>query len=383
MRPRFKEIFIFVAGAAPQVISEVIFVLARKKPPRLADEIHIITTSLGKKAITETLINRNILNSMALEYNLPLIPPEEINFIVPKDKGGKEIEDIVTPEDNEIIGDLITSFIREKAKENGSRLHCSLAGGRKTMSFYLGSALQLFGRPWDKLYHVLVNQEFEANPEFFYKPKKNKLINFRDKEGNLRLLNTKNAKIYLAELPFIRLGHKLKLPAANFKDLVAEGQQEIDMASIQPELRVKLRERSVTIGDKIIYFQPMLLFIYTAMLDQKIKGCSRPERPYCYECRDCFRELTAIFSYENIKRLLPYYEALYSGAALKGQEFLKRWSRGMPPENVRQYLSKIKNLLQKELKNESLISIYAVFPLRIYAASRYGIRVEKRKIFIE
>ena len=40
------------------------------------------------------------------------------------------------------------------------------------MSFYMGAAMLLFGRPWDKLYHILVTPEFETNHEFFYKPQK-------------------------------------------------------------------------------------------------------------------------------------------------------------------------------------------------------------------
>ncbi|WP_442891844.1 CRISPR-associated ring nuclease [Dissulfurispira sp.] len=40
------------------------------------------------------------------------------------------------------------------------------------MSFYMGAALQLFGRPWDRLYHVLVTPEFESNPEFFTSQRK-------------------------------------------------------------------------------------------------------------------------------------------------------------------------------------------------------------------
>lgn len=382
---RFREVLIFVAGGSPQVISEAIFALSQKKPPVLADQVTIITTSLGKRIIQETLIKKNILGGLAKEYDLPPISLSEENFIVPRDGQGREIEDIVTKEDNEIIGDLITSFIREKAKDQGARLHCSLAGGRKTMSFYLGSALQLFARPWDKLYHVLVTPEFEANPEFYYKPKKNKIITIRDRNGNIRHLNTRDAQIYLAELPFIRLGPKLRLQGENFRKLVAEGQKEIDVASIQAELRVKLRERTLTIADKTIYFQPILLFVYLAFLSQKINSCPHPSRPYCYECRDCFVDLNTLFNFESLKNLIHYYEAIFGGITFKGKEFLQKWEKykGFPPEVVRQYLSKIKAILRRELTDEALCPLYLVSPLKAWGASRYGLRLEKSKIFIE
>lgn len=380
---RFKEVLIFVAGAAPQIITETIYSLSQKKPPIYADELYIITTSLGKKIIKEVLLDKNVLSLLYQEYSLPPISFTEKNFIVPRDKQGQEISDIRSKEDNEIIGDLITSFIREKAKDEGTRLHCSLAGGRKTMSFYLGSALQLFGRPWDRLYHVLVTPEFEANPEFFYKPKKNKTIWIKDKEGRSLRLNTKDAQIYLAELPFIRLFQKLRLQAISFSQLVSEGQKEIDLASIQPELRVNIRERLVSIGNRSIYFQPMLLFIYMAFINQKIKKCFHPDRAYCFECRDCFEELNAIFNRENLEKLAHYYSDLYKGSPLKAQEFLSKWKSGLDAENVRQYISKLKGIIQKELQDELLCSLYSIQPIRIYAGSRYGLRVEKSKIILE
>jgi hypothetical protein len=91
-----------------------------------------------------------------------------------KGQKGQFLDDIREGSHNEALGDFIAGFIREKSQDSNTRLHCSLAGGRKTMSFYLGSALQLFGRPWDKLYHVLVSPEFESHPEFYYKPRKDR-----------------------------------------------------------------------------------------------------------------------------------------------------------------------------------------------------------------
>ncbi|MCX7974437.1 MAG: CRISPR-associated ring nuclease Csm6 [Candidatus Aminicenantes bacterium] len=381
----FKEIFIFVAGASPQIITETIYALAQKKPPVHPDEIYIITTAHGKKIIIQALINEGILNSLCCEYGLPLINLGEENFIVPVDEHGQEIEDIRTDKDNEIIGDLISSFIREKAKDESARLHCSLAGGRKTMSFYLGSALQLFGRPWDKLYHVLVTPEFENNPEFYYKPKKNKLIIIKDKEGKERQLKTKDAQIFLAELPFIRLSHKFKFQRASFRELVAEGQREIDLAYIQPELRINLSDRLIFIGDKAIAMPPMLLFVYVAFCHQKLKACLHPERPYCYECRDCFGELIKLFDFESLKKLSNYYRALYRGVPLKTEEFLGKWERknGLPVDTIRQYISKINKTIDLGLNEDSIKRFFTISAIRAYGSSRYGLSLEKSKIIFE
>jgi len=380
---RFKEIFIFVAGAVPQVITETIYALSQKKPAVYADEIFIITTSVGKKIIFESLIEKKILESLVTEYKLPPVYLSAESFIVPKNDQGREIDDIKMSEDNEIIGDLITSFIREKTKDQASRLHCSLAGGRKTMSFYLGAALQLFGRPWDRLYHVIVDPEFESSPDFFYKPKRNRLIMVKDKDGRIRHLSTRNATIYLAELPFIRLSQKLRLQGASFRELVAEGQREIDLATVQPELIVNLKERSIKIGEKIIYLQPMLLFIYVAFLEKKMTHCPHKVRPYCQSCSECYADLNSLFGRENLIRLSPYFQAIHGGAFLKFEEFIKRWIHGLDAAVVRQYLSKIKRIFQKELADDSIWPLFVIQPKRVYGASRYGLRAEKSKIVIE
>lgn len=205
----FKEILIFVAGATPQIITETLWALITQEDPVYPDEIFIITTLTGKRCIEEALFTRKILQEFQQEYNLPEIPLKRDSIIVLKDLNGVELRDIRNEKDNIIAGNFITDFIRRKAMDSNVRLHCSIAGGRKTMGFYLGSALQLFGRPWDKLYHVLVSQEFESNPEFFYKPRRNKVIQCRNQDGTFIELNTDNARIELAELPFIRLGGKI------------------------------------------------------------------------------------------------------------------------------------------------------------------------------
>ena len=157
------------------------------------------------------------------------------------------------------------------------------------MSFYLGSALQLFGRPWDRLYHVLVSPDFESHPDFYYKPRKNRLLELKDPGGKIvRKLNTKDARITLAELPFIRLRDKIPLDGKGFKELVSEGQREIDTASVQPTLRINLQERVVYIAQTPVEMVPVQMVLYVYFLRRKSEDCSCPERPYCLECAECY-----------------------------------------------------------------------------------------------
>ena len=59
------------------------------------------------------------------------------------------------------------------------------------MGIYLAYALQLFGRPQDVLSHVLVSEDFESHPDFFYKPRIGKTLEVKDGSGNVvKKLNT-------------------------------------------------------------------------------------------------------------------------------------------------------------------------------------------------
>src|SRR4030043_2057763 len=243
-KKEMKEVLIFVAGTTSQIITETIYALIHQNPPVYPDEIHVITTTHGKKLIKENLIDSGRFKEFCKEFNIPESILDEDAIVIVKGHNGNPLDDIKEADDNKSLGDFIASFVRDRAGDDKTRLHCSLAGGRKTMSFYMGSALQLFGRPWDKLYHVLVTPEFESHPEFYYKPKKDRILELKGSNGKvIQRLHTKDAQILLAELPFIRLRDKIPLDGKEFKELVREGQKEIDTASIQPTLKVNLAEK--------------------------------------------------------------------------------------------------------------------------------------------
>lgn len=380
--PSYKELLILVAGATPQIITETIYALSQKHPPVYPDNVYIITTTTGRKRIEDTLIKQGILKKLIREYNIPPFEFGGDSFIVVKDSAGIELDDIRDEPHNEIMGNLITSIIQEKSADNAVRLHCSIAGGRKTMSFYMGAAMQLFGRPWDKLYHILVTPEFETNPDFFYKPKKNRMIEGRLPDGTVKRINTKDAEIFLAELPFIRLRDKLTIPlqGKGFKELVTEGQKDLDIATIQPELMIDLSSRLLIIGGVQIKMTPVHLITYTAFARQKTDHCQQPERPYCLQCTDCFKGIVGFkrgFSEDMIKDYSILYPLRTSG------EWLNKWSReAILSDTIRQNISKINSSIKTHLNNDLLQSYYKISSLGNYGDTKYGIRVEKGKIRI-
>jgi len=382
----FKEVLIFVAGTTPQIITETIYALSQKDIPVYPDEIFIITTSTGRRRIENTLLRQGILRKLIREYNLPDIDLTEDSFLVVRNREGKEIDDIKDESESEIMGDMITSLIQRLSTDKSIRLHCSIAGGRKTMSFYLGAALQLFGRPWDRLYHVLVTPEFETNPYFFYKPKKNRVISCKLPDGVTKRLNTKDADIYLIDLPFIRLGNRLSLHGKGFTDLVSEGQKEIDMAVIQPDVSVDLSKRVLQIGDSVISMPPVQLVIYTALLREKIDNCQHPDRQYCTECTDC--HLSSLdMKHRSINRMSEDYRRLYGNninmAQDKAKEWHNKWSKDLHfSDMLRQNMSKINKTIRNNISDPALQPYYTITRIKAYGNTRYGIRVDKRKIHI-
>jgi CRISPR-associated protein Csx14 len=388
MNPKpYREILIFVTGTTPQIVTETLYCLTQvAKPPVFPDEIHIITTSNGKRKLEEELLKKGRLSAFSKEFDLPPIPLGTDSIHVICDEKGNPLDDIREVSHNESLGDFVSCFIRERTEDPGVRLHCSLAGGRKTMSFYMGSSLQLFGRPWDKLYHVLVSPEFESHPEFYYKPKKDKILEMKGDDGKaIKKLHTRDAIILLAELPFIRMRDKIPLDGKGFKELVRQGQKEIDMASIQPFIRVDLHEKAVYVGSMGIDMVPIQMVVYTNLLRRKKNNCHFPERPYCLDCTECFPYLADLSKKKAFEEMTQDYRKAYGPSSGRVEEFLKNWERrgGIDLDTLRQNISKINKTLKENIKDETLFPYFMITAIGKHGSKRYGVRAEKGKIIVE
>ena len=383
----YREVLVFVIGTTPQIITETLYVLTQEfEPPVFPEKIHIITTSNGKQKIEDELIGRGHLSALCKEFGLPELTLSEDSIHVIKGEGGELLEDIRETSHNETVGDFIANFIREKALDMNARLHCSLAGGRKTMSFYLGLALQLFGRPWDRLYHVLVTPEFESHPEFYYKPREDKILELRDSDGRvIQELHTGDAQISLAELPFIRLKEKIPLDGKGFKELVREGQNEINIATIQPPLRVDLSEKVVYVGPIGIDMVPMQIVLYVNFLRRKVEGCPFPDRPYCLDCMECFPYLGDLSKKKTLDEMVNDYQRAYGPSSGRVEEFRRHWEMrgGVDQDTLRQNISKINKTLKENIEDQTLWPFFTITPVGKHGSKRYGVRVEKEKILIE
>ncbi len=205
-----RRIFLAVTGLSPQIVTETLYALAVKPTVGallfVPTEVHIITTAQGAEHARLNLLSEQIawFHRLRKDYGLPEIAfdAERIHQI-PSGNGGA-LEDIRTPQDNERAADFITEVVRRLSADPQSALHVSIAGGRKTMSYYLGYALSLLGRAQDRLSHVLVSAPYENNRNFYYPTPYEYPIHVMQK-GKEVAYDCRKATIDLADIPFVRL----------------------------------------------------------------------------------------------------------------------------------------------------------------------------------
>lgn len=244
MNPR--HIMVSVSGMSPAVITETLYALAvQEKPSIVPDEIHVITTQQGKQRILQDLLDpeQGAFHAFMRDY----LPGRSIRFdadtvhVIGELRQHKaspfgqlagmpgqvfhELDDITTAEDNEMAANTIYRVLRELKGQPGTRVHASVAGGRKSMSFYMGHAFSLLADADDQLSHVLVNEPFE-NPQlgFYYPPSPPRLLCWTDRQGQKQQISTAQADIKLAHLSVLKLGALLG------KDWPAKAQESFDFA---------------------------------------------------------------------------------------------------------------------------------------------------------
>jgi CRISPR-associated protein (TIGR02584 family) len=201
-----RRILLAVTGLSPQIVTETLYALAvRTDPPWLPTEIRLLTTARGAEHARLNLLSQEPgwFHRLRADYGLPDIRFDADCIEVIRDAGGKPLEDIRSQADNDATADVITEQVRAFTADPHSALHVSIAGGRKTMGYYLGYALSLFGRPQDRLSHVLVSAPFESHPQFYYPSPGERVIHTLG--PNPQPLDCQRADVALAQIPFVRL----------------------------------------------------------------------------------------------------------------------------------------------------------------------------------
>ena len=182
-------------------------------PKTLPDEIHLATTRMGADIAATALIGRDgKLREFCREFDLPDMSARlQVHSATGDDLGlGDDTRDIET---NIGYANMVTRLLRHLTADQSTRVHACLAGGRKTMSFYMGYAMSLLGRERDELSHVFVSPpEFENCQDFWWIPKvPNRIPVGRNGENTWRI--TDEAAIEVVPIPFVRLRHLMDATA--------------------------------------------------------------------------------------------------------------------------------------------------------------------------
>jgi len=379
-----KNILISLAGLTPQVITETLYYLTQlHSPPVEISEIFILTTSLGKEKIISSLLDSHDGKYFALleDYKIDAstIQFDDSHIIVLKDQKGNELQDIRTHSDNEAVADKILSFVREKTNDSQGRLHCSLAGGRKTMGLYLGFALQLYGRQGDVLSHVLVYPpEIEKSPDFFYPPPNNQAFKLND--GTF--LKSEKIKVELAEIPVLFLREQIPLlknsADLGYNELVNLTQKEFERLEYPLPLTINLASQSINIGEEVhIQLSPLRFAIYLFLARRRLTICQSPD---CRGCEKCFFSPNELYQDSTVNQLKSILKEI--GATDPRYE-LNAWEKD-PIARFRQERSKINNEIRNATFGISWLDYYTIenLPSSSWGGTYYGIRLDKKLIKI-
>ena len=227
-----RRILVAVTGLSPQVVTETLYALAIKTTPAFVPtEIRLVTTKEGADRAELLLLHPESgwFHRLRADYGLPPIAFELDRIHVLTDARGQPLDDIRSLADNTRAADIITDVIRALTQDADSALHVSIAGGRKTMGFYLGYALSLYGREQDRLSHVLVSAHYESNQHFFYPSPTSRVIHTPPPNG--RPLDARDAEVTLADIPFVRLreglNRELMEGESSFSQAVAQAQRAL------------------------------------------------------------------------------------------------------------------------------------------------------------
>lgn len=267
-----RRVLLAVSGLSPQIVTETIYALASdaQHGPFVPTEVHLITTREGAQRAELSLLSDDLgwFHRLCTDFHLLGITFTRQHIHIIRDKQQRGMDDIRSPEDNRAAADFITAQVRHFTADPQCALHVSIAGGRKTMGFFLGYALSLYGRSQDRMSHVLVSEPFENSIEFFYPTPYSRVLQTRDG----RLADTALAEVTLAEIPFVSLRHGLPQALLSGHASFNETVQAARATLAPPQLVLNLAQRCVTAGQVKLELPPAELALLAVFARRVQRG---------------------------------------------------------------------------------------------------------------
>jgi CRISPR-associated protein (TIGR02584 family) len=361
-----RRVLLALCGLSPQIVTETLYALAvAQTPPFLPTRIEILTTEEGRQRALLQLIDPEdgAFPAFCREFDLVALAGAldagAIGVIAGPDG---PLADIQSEDDNRAAADAIIERVRILTADPETALHVSIAGGRKTMGFLAGHALSLFGRPQDRLSHVLVAESFVTHPDFFYPPRRPRVLYDRMN----RPVRTDQAQLVLADIPFLRLRGQLPetllAPGRSYSATVAEAQ-----AALPPlALHLDPAARTVTAGGEAVDLRPAEFAFYLLLADrwkQGLPGAHWSDPGLQAEIAECYARVVSPYSggyerFENAgmsrenfnarkskinnalvqalgrRRAEPYLIEALAPPAGKGRRRLRPYGLSLPPDAI-------------------------------------------------
>jgi CRISPR-associated protein (TIGR02584 family) len=329
-----RRVLLALCGLSPQVVTETLYALAvEQAPPFVPTRIEILTTEEGRQRALLQLLDPDsgAFAAFCREFDLDgLAAALDANAIVAIPGPDGPLADIQSREDNRRAADAIIERIRVLTADPDTALHVSIAGGRKTMGFLAGHALSLFGRPQDRLSHVLVADSFVTRPDFFYPPRRPRVLY----DQMNRPVRTDQAELVLADIPFLRLRGQLPetllADGRSYSATVAEAQ-----AAFDPVLEIDMQGRFALFGGRAVKLPP-IEFAWLAWHAWRRRS---PELPHDGATR---------WTEADPEEFLAIYQCV-----ARSPELVERLSRtfadGMPKEWFEERCSKLNKLVKNAL----------------------------------
>jgi CRISPR-associated protein (TIGR02584 family) len=365
-----QKILVAVTGLSPQIVTETLYALAvGADSPWIPDEIHLVTTGQGAMQARLNLLSERPgwFHRFCRDYDLHGIRFDEHQIHPIRDAAGNVLEDIRHPVDNDAAADSITELVRALTSDPGAVIHASIAGGRKTMGFYLGYALSLYGRSGDRLSHVLVSSPYEGHPEFFYPTPYESVLQGR-KDGKTMTVDARDAKITLADIPFVRLREGLPSSLLDGKVRFSEVVHEAQKALPPVLLDLYPDQCKIVAGGESITLRPAEFALYWLMAQRVMDGREHMH----WSDKDIGAEL------------LGYYGRIVNTASGDYDRAKDAYRKGMDKVNFDPTKSRINQVIRQTL-GAHRAKPYLIAPLGTIPGSRYkrqGLKVPTTAITI-
>ena len=371
-----KRTLIAVCGLAPQVITETVYALCQQG--RRPDLVVVLTTREGRDACLTELFDGEKGAWYRLLDDLK-IPIEAIDFsphriLAVSGPRGRELSDIRDESDNAAFLKACMHAAWEHSRVADNPVFYSIAGGRKTMGACLAFAAQAYGRPQDRIFHVLVSPEFENSREFYYPPTPPVHITLRDGSNEPYTKSTRYARIQLVPMPFFSFRNQLEDrylqraydPATLLSSLVREE---------CPQMVVDLSQGKLTWKNQQLDLPPVQMALYALLAEIK-KDHHCADEP-CACCDACWLPQHQLL--EKQQTLSRLYRALAPGR--QPQEMSNSGIYGLTPDNFNSYRSKLNRAIEKRF------GVLDAELLRIGSSGkrphvRYGLKIRREQLVI-